>query len=56
MKNVIKVNKSKFSIERSLSGIYSIEGCIDGVMMAVWGGDSACEDHHDVELMSDNEL
>ena len=50
MKNIIKVNKEDFEIECSMSGVYSIEGYVKGENMVVWGGDSACEDHHDEDL------
>lgn len=52
MSTVIKVNKEDFEIECSMSGVYSIEGYINDELMTVWGGDSACEDHQDEELVN----
>jgi len=49
----IKVNKSDFKIERSLSGVYSIEGYINNELKTIWGGDSAFEDHYSEDIVKD---
>jgi len=44
-----KVNKSDYYIDQMIGGQYRItNGTID-----VWGGDSACEDHYNEELVND---
>ena len=41
----IKVDKTDFEIEVTISGCHCIDGYINGEPVTVWGGDPACEDH-----------
>ena len=52
-KDEIIVSKNDFEIDQMIGGHYRIIGTILNQYQEIWGGDSACKDHYDEELVKE---
>ena len=47
------MSKNDFEIDQMIGGHYRIIGTILNQYQEIWGGDSACKDHYDEELVKE---